>query len=311
MVLDCDPGLDDALALMLALGDPEISLRAVTTVSGNVDVDSTTRNALALREFLGFPHLVVARGASSPLKRPPVYVPHLHGEQGIGAVRLPEPTLPASDRTAPDLLVELIGSSPGEIHLVATGPLTNIALALDLDPGLPGRVASFTIMGGSFTRGNVTPAAEFNAFVDPEAARTVFAAGWQTTMVGLDLTAQARAGADVLRRMAALGPLGRDVLVPLATYLAAHDGVDRGGQILHDLCAVAYAARPDLFTTRAARVNVETAGEFTSGMTVVDFKSPGPNALVPVTLDVEGFWDYVVHSYGLLAGRLATSHRHS
>ncbi|MFJ6701064.1 nucleoside hydrolase [Streptomyces sp. NPDC091272] len=303
MFLDCDPGLDDALALLLAHGDPEIDLVAVTAVSGNVGLADTMRNALSLREFLGFPGVEVAAGAAAPLLRQPLHVPHLHGEGGLGALSLPAPRLPPSPRHASDLLIETLRANPGAVHLVATGPLTNIALALAKDPGIAELVASFTVMGGSFSRGNVTPAAEFNIFVDPEAAKIVFAAGWEVTMVGLDLTRQARATPTVLTRFTELGDLGKELVVPLATYLAKHDSVDGGGQILHDVCAVAYVSRPDLFSSRRAGVDVETAGTLTAGMTVVDFRSTRPNAVVPTTLDTDGFWDYVTGCYANVAAR--------
>ena len=180
-------------------------------------------------------------------------------------------------------------------------PLTNIALALERDPGIARLVASFTIMGGSSTRGNATPAAEFNIFADPEAAKIVFDADWIVTMVGLDLTLQAQANPTVIARMKELGRLADELIVPLATfyYNPADPGWD--GQAVHDVCAVAYVARPDLFEGRKARVDIETHGEFTAGMTVVDFSAAIPNAFVPTQLDVDGFWAYVESVYARVA----------
>ena len=320
ILLDCDPGLDDALALLLAHGDPNIELVGVTTVGGNVGLSRTTRNALALREYLHFEKVPVAAGAGQPLSGEVREASHVHGESGLGSAVLPEPVLAADERHAVDFIIETLRATPGAIHLVATGPLTNIALALQKEPAIARWVASFTIMGGSFTRGNATPAAEFNIYADPEAARVVFDADWQVLMIGLDLTLQAQANGPVVERLARLGVLAHELILPLATFWAranqsrsnqsranqssATDG-EWDGQAVHDVCAIAHVVRPDLFSSRPARVQVETTGEFTRGMTVVDFDSPSPNAIVPVTLDVAGFWAYVEHVYSIVAGQHA------
>ena len=297
LLLDCDPGLDDALALLLAHGDANIELVAVTTVGGNVGVDKTTKNALELREYLGFETVPVAAGAAEPLVGEVQSAEHVHGEAGLGDVVLPAATLPASDTDADDLIIGTLQAAPGEIHLVATGPLTNIALALRKEPRITAWAASFTIMGGSYTRGNATPAAEFNIYADPEAAAEVFAAPWSVVMVGLDLTLQAIVDDDIEKRMLALGTLGSALVQPLATFWTNPLDDEWDGQALHDVCAVAYVARPDLFTVRPARVEVEVSGEFTRGMTVVDFHSSEPNAIIPTRIDVAGFWDYVLAAW--------------
>src|SRR5690554_3249539 len=170
LLLDCDPGLDDALALALAHGDPDLDLVAVTTVGGNVSLENTTRNALQLREYLGFPQVPVAAGAGQPLVQQPRNAVDVHGAEGLGNVTLPAATLPASATHAVDLIIETLRADPGSIHLVATGPLTNIALAVQREPAIVEWAASFVIMGGSYTRGNTTPAAEFNIYADPDAA---------------------------------------------------------------------------------------------------------------------------------------------
>ena len=298
LILDCDPGLDDALALLLAHGDPDLELLAVTTVGGNVPVAKTTRNALELRDYLGFPDVPIAAGAGEPLQGDAVTAEHVHGEGGLGNVVLPAATGVVVADHAVDLLVRLLEDYPGEIHLVATGPLTNIALALRQEPRIVDWVASFTIMGGSYTRGNATPAAEFNIYADPAAAAIVFDAGWTVTMIGLDLTLQAVVDAGIVDRMHQLGRLGIELIAPLATFWTNPLEDEWDGQALHDVCAVAFVARPDLFTVRPARVDVELRGEFTTGETVVDFHSPHPNALIPVKLDVAGFWDYVHEAWG-------------
>lgn len=301
LLLDCDPGLDDALAILLAHGDPELELVAITTVGGNVALENTTRNALQLREYLGFTSVPVAAGASGPLVRETKNAAEVHGVGGLGDVILPDATLPLDSRDAVDVIIETLREAPGEIHLVATGPMTNIARALRKEPRVAEWAASFVIMGGSFTRGNTTPAAEFNIYADPEAAAEVFAADWQVVMVGLDLTLQALVDDDVKSRMSALGALGRELVVPLATFWNDPQDPDWGGQAVHDVCAVAYIRRPDLFRSVSARVEVETKGEWSAGMTVTDFRSSIPNALVPVELDVAGFWDYVLESYARVA----------
>jgi len=303
IVLDCDPGLDDALAILLAYGDPDIDLVGITTVGGNVGIANTTKNALELREYLGFEKVPVSAGAGSPLVRPTKNASHVHGEGGMGTVSLPAATLAASDHHAVDFIIDTVRAQPSAIHLVATGPLTNIALALEKDPGIARLVASFTIMGGSFTRGNATPAAEFNIYADPEAAKIVFDADWNVVMVGLDLTLQAQATPLVLDRFRGMGALADELIIPLATFWTDPNDADWHGQAVHDVVAVAHVARPDLFASRPARVEVETRGEFTEGMTVVDFNSPNPNATVPVTLDVNGFWAYVETAYGRVAAR--------
>ena len=301
ILLDCDPGLDDALALLLAHGDPNLVLVGVTTVGGNVGLQNTTRNALQLREYLKFPAVPVSAGAAEPLSREVRDAAHVHGAGGLGNVVLPESTLPVTGQHAADFIIETLRATPGAIHLVATGPLTNIAIALEREPAIARWAASFTIMGGSYTRGNATVAAEFNIWADPEAAKIVFAADWRVTMIGLDLTLQAQANSIVVNRLKTLGKLADELIVPLATFYFNPNMPDWDGQAVHDVCAVAYVARPDLFLTQPARVEVETMREFTSGMTVVDFDAPDPNALVATKLDVNGFWAYVESVYARVA----------
>ncbi|MBC7518865.1 MAG: nucleoside hydrolase [Microbacteriaceae bacterium] len=304
LILDCDPGLDDALALLLAHADEALELVAVTTVGGNVTLENTTRNALELREYLGFDHVPVAAGASVPLLRAAENAEHVHGKEGLGSVRLPAAVNTVESIHAVELIIQTLRDAPGTVHLVATGPLTNIALALKKEPKIIDWVASFVIMGGSFTRGNATPAAEFNIFADPEAAEIVFAAGWEVVMIGLDLTHQAIATEEIAERMRQLGPLGVDLIAPLATFWI---DPKTGGQAVHDVCAVAYLTRPELFESKRARVEIETSGTFTAGMTVTDFDSSTPNALVPVTLDAAGFWDYVLGEWHRAASARSVS----
>jgi inosine-uridine nucleoside N-ribohydrolase len=304
VLLDCDPGIDDALALAFACGDPRLRLAGVTTVSGNVGLGLVTGNALSVLELAGRPDIPVAAGSAVPLLRPVLDARRVHGESGLGGARLPAAAAGPDPRHAVDFLIETIGAAPGEITLVATGPLTNIALALRREPRLAGWVRDFVIMGGSAARGNVTPAAEFNIAADPEAAAIVFGAGWQVTMVGLDVTLQARATPDVQERMRGLGRLGADLLLP---GLLGYTGEElppgpAAGPPVHDVCALALVAEPGLLGCQPARVEVETAGRWTSGMTVTDFAAPAltRNALVALTVDVPAFWDVVLAAYARL-----------
>ena len=317
IIIDCDPGIDDALALLFAHGHPDLELCGITTVAGNVGLDLTTANALRVREYAGLGDVPVVAGCARPLLRSVIDARDVHGESGLGAVTLPPPSLRAADGHAVDYLARAIGAQPGEITLIAVGPLTNIALAVRHHPQIVTQVRDFVIMGGSAGRGNVTPAAEFNIAADPEAAAIVFEAGWTVTMVGLDVTLQARATSAVQERMRALGRLADDLLLPsLSGYQApgppvVGPAVDGQGQPLdgpavHDVCAVAQVAAPGLLTCVPAQVRVETAGQWTAGMTVTDFAAPAAdwNAQVAMAIDSEAFWDLVLDTYRRVAAGL-------
>jgi len=292
VILDCDPGIDDAFAIAFGCGHPGLELCGVTTVAGNVGLDRTTGNALAVLEFLGRADVPVAAGSPAPLLRPFTDAHDVHGETGLGAARLPAASRGPVPAHAVDFLIERIAGAPGEVTLVATGPLTNIALAVRRYPPLVTEVADFVIMGGSASRGNVTPAAEFNIWADPEAAAIVFAAGWRVTMAGLDVTHQALATAEVRDRLSVLGRLNDELLLPgLRGYQSL---ADAAGQPVHDVCALALVAAPGLFGCRPAQVEVETQGRWTAGMTVTDFGADVHNALVAMSVDAPGFWDVVL-----------------
>jgi purine nucleosidase len=307
IILDCDPGVDDALATVFAVGSPELDLVGVTTVAGNVTLDKTTGNALRLRQFLGGSWPVTA-GSPAPLLRP-LSVGDAHGADGLGGAQLPASAAGPLPGHAADFIAGAVRDSPGEITLVATGPLTNVALAVRLEPRLPSLVRDFVIMGGSSSRGNVTPAAEFNIAVDPEAASIVFAAGWTVTMVGLDVTLQATAAAAVRAKMGGLGRLAGELLEPCLLGYADEGLPGSDGPPVHDMCAVAYVAKSALLGCMPARVEIETAGRWTSGMTVTDFEAPPPtcNALVATTIDVPAFWDTVLDAYARAAEPLRSA----
>jgi purine nucleosidase len=303
IILDCDPGIDDALAIAFAHGHPGIDLLGITTVAGNVSLARTTANALAVCEYIGAAGTPVTPGCAGPLLRPALDARQVHGESGLGGAVLPEATARPAPGHAIDYITETVRAAPGQITLVATGPLTNIALAVKREPRLADWVREFVIMGGSAGRGNVTPAAEFNIWADPEAAAAVFRAGWTVVMLGLDVTLQTGANPRVLQRMRDLGPLGTELLLPaLEQYRSVREP---SGPPVHDVCAVAWVAQPGPFDLVPARVQVETAGQLTSGMTVTDFEAAGlgdaGNARVAMSIDVDRFWDMTLGTYQRVA----------
>jgi purine nucleosidase len=306
IILDCDPGIDDALAIAFAAGSPEIELAGLTTVAGNVELAKTTANALAVASFVGLGSVPVTAGCGTPLLRPALHAGHVHGESGLGGAVLPTPARSAEAGHAIDFIIESAAAAPGEITLVATGPLTNIGLALRREPALASWVKDFVIMGGSASRGNVTPAAEFNIWADPEAAAIVFGAQWPNgvRMIGLDVTLLARATAAVQDRMRTLGELGSTLLLPaLAQYRDSVAGADEPA--VHDVCAIVSIADPSVFTYTPALVQVETHGNLTAGMTVTDFtKSIIPNARVATGIAADRFWDVTLDAYHAVASRI-------
>jgi len=316
IILDCDPGIDDALAIAFAHGHPGIDLVGVTTVAGNVGLAKTTANALAVCEFIGAAGTPVTAGCAGPLLRPALDARQVHGASGLGGATLPPPAASPAAGHAVDYIIDTVGAAPGEFTLVATGPLTNIALAVRREPRLADWVRQFVIMGGSASRGNVTPAAEYNVWADPEAAAAVFRAGWTVTMLGLDVTLRTGATATVLKRMSELGRLGTELLRPaLEQYRSVSEpGSRRGlggssplgaGPPVHDVCAVAWVAQPELFGLVPARVQVELAGQLTAGMTVTDFDVPrevdSGNAQVAMRIDVDNFWEVTLGAYARVA----------
>jgi purine nucleosidase len=305
IVLDCDPGIDDALAIAFATGHPGIEIAGITTVAGNVSLAKTTVNALAVASFVGAPDIPVTAGCPAPLLRPALHAENVHGESGLGGAVLPAPAYGPRDGHAIDFIIAAIAAAPGEVTLVATGPLTNVALAVRREPRLPEWVRDFVIMGGSAGRGNVNHAAEFNIWADPEAAAIVFGAGWTVRMIGLDVTLRARATAAVQEQMRAFGPLGEQLLLPALAQYADSDA-KAGGPPVHDVCAVVSIAEPAAFSYTPALVQVETTGTLTSGMTVTDFSpSVVPNALVATDIDIDRFWDVVLGTYGSVADTMS------
>jgi len=287
------------MAILLAHGNPEVELLAITTVAGNQTLDKTTLNVRRVCTVAGITDVPIAAGCDRPLMRRLVTASEIHGESGLDGPSFGEPTVPLCDRHAVDLMIDLVMSSDRDITLVPTGPLTNIAMALRHEPRLGSQVLEMVLMGGAYTRGNQTPAAEFNIAVDPEAAAMVFEAGWPLTMVGLDLTHQALATQAVSDRIAALGTPVSQMVVDLLTFYRNTNKEESGFDAppVHDPCAVARVIRPDVVRCVDAFVAIETKGQWTSGMTVTDFRGTlrqPPNAQVATTLDCDGFWDLML-----------------
>lgn len=305
MILDVDPGHDDAVALMLACGHPDLDLLAVTTVAGNVTIEKTTRNALRVLSLVGCGDVPVGVGASGPLERPLHTAEDIHGKSGLdGPEEIPDSGFGPDERDAVALISETLKASPEPVTLIPVGPLTNIAGFLREHSDKKDRIERISLMGGSMGLGNTTPAAEFNIYVDPEAAREVFESELPITMSGLDVTHQAGAGPDERDRLRSTGKVGSVVAGFLdffaATYKARF-GFDTPP--LHDPVAVAAVLEPGLLKTRPMRVDVECESDLTHGETVCDFygvTGKTPNADVGVELDREGFFELL---YGAL-GRL-------
>jgi len=290
ILIDCDPGHDDAFAILLALASPELELRGVTTVAGNQTLDKTTRNALATLEVAGRTDVPVAAGAEAPLRRRLRTAAHVHGDTGLDGPRLPVPSIRPVDSHAADFLAELV--EPGVV-LVPTGPLTNIALLLDRHPDVRERLDAVVWMGGAIGEGNVTPAAEFNAFVDPEAAAAVFASGIPVTMIGLDVTQRALFTRAHAERLRPTGRVGRFVAELSDFFQVFHEqSYHFDGAPIHDAMAVAHVLDPTLVTTARANVAIETRSELCDGRTVVDLRGVTgrpENADVGVDVDAPRF----------------------
>ncbi|MDP8905145.1 MAG: nucleoside hydrolase [Chloroflexota bacterium] len=301
MILDCDPGHDDALAMVLALARPEVRLLGVTTVAGNATLENTTRNALAVLTLIGRSDVPVAAGSAAPLVRPLATAPHVHGKSGLEGAELPQPAADPLGEHAVEFMARSIADSREPVTLVATGPLSNIALFRAHHPALFERVAHICLMGGAVGEGNITASAEFNIWVDPEAAAQVFEAGRRLTMIGLDVTHQAIVTLDDAERMAQLGNRTGRVFADLLRYFARFH-VERygwSGAPVHDAVAVAHVLGLGLVETKPYRVDVETVSELTRGRTVVDVHGVAgrpANAQVGLAIDRQRFVDVLLEA---------------
>ncbi len=303
VILDCDPGHDDAIALLLALASPEIELLGVTTVHGNQTLEKTTANALRVLDLVNRDDVPVAAGADRPLRRALTVASHVHGESGLDGPALPPPKRAAIDEPAVAFMERVIAASDIPVTLVPTGPLTNVALLLERTGGA--NVERIALMGGAIAEGNMTPAAEFNIWADPEAAQAVFHAGIDTTMVGLDVTHLAVTTPAVQDRLRATGTVGAFV-ADLVDFFAVYHRETYGwdGAPIHDAVALTQVIRPELVTTVECNVEVELESELCRGRTVVDLWSRTerrPNAHVGVGLDTDAFFDLLVDRIGTLA----------
>ncbi|MFQ2264836.1 pyrimidine-specific ribonucleoside hydrolase RihA [Aeromonas hydrophila] len=300
VILDCDPGHDDAIALILALASPELKVLAVTTSAGNQTPDKTLNNALRILTLLGRDDIPVAAGAPKPLARELIIADNVHGESGLDGPTLPDPAFAPVAMTALELMAKCLRESPEPVILVPTGPLTNIALLLAAHPELKSKIARIVLMGGAAGAGNWTPAAEFNIYVDPQAADMVFKSGLPITMCGLDVTHEAQVMDEDIERVRAItNPVAQCVAGLLDFFMIYHRDPKWGfaGAPLHDPCTIAWLLAPALFHGVECRVDIETGGTHTSGMTVVDrygLTGKAANALVLLGLDRAGFIDLLV-----------------
>ena len=303
VIIDCDPGHDDAIALVLALASPELDVKAVTSSAGNQTPDKTLRNVLRMLTLLKRPDIPVAGGALKPLMRELIIADNVHGESGLDGPALPEPGFAAQSCTAVELMANILRDSVEPVTIVATGPQTNVALLLNSHPELHAKIERIVIMGGAMVLGNWQPAVEFNIYVDPEAAEIVFQSGLPVVMAGLDVTHKAQIHVEDIERFRRIGnPISTIVAELLDFFLEYHKDEKWGfvGAPLHDPCTIAWLLKPEMFTTVERWVGVETQGKYTQGMTVVDYYSltgNQPNTTLMVDIDREAFVD-------LLAERL-------
>ncbi len=301
VIVDCDPGHDDALAITLALARPELDVLGITTIGGNSTLANTTRNALRVLALLGRTDVPVAAGPDQPLVRPLETAPQVHGVSGLDGADLPEPASEPRPEGALEFLRATLAAAPAPVTLIPVGPLTNIGLLLRTYPASAEKIAGISLMGGAMGAGNWTPAAEFNIWVDPEAARIVFRSGLPITMHGLDVTHKALMGLPEADRLDAVGTRVGHVFADLLRFFTRFHvekyGTDQTP--IHDAVAVAHVALPGLVTTRRYHVDVETTGDLTRGRTVVDDRGqPGepPNVDVALDIDRAAFADLVIEA---------------
>lgn len=305
VILDCDPGHDDAIAIMLALASEELEVLGITTVYGNVGLQRTTHNALVVREVLG-KSVPIYAGSDRPLVRERISAESVHGVSGLEGPHLPTPTGQVEPKHAVHFIIEQVLRYPGEVTLVPVGPLTNLALAMRLEPRILPQIREIVLMGGSMDIGNWSPSAEFNILCDPHAARIVFTAGVPLVMMGLNLTHQTIAHPARVERFRALGTRVGAFVAELLEFFREHHlrRFKWDGAPIHDACAVAYLLRPELFRTALLNVEIETNEGLTFGRTVCDYwgvTGKPANCEVGLEVDVDGFYNLLVERIGRYA----------
>ena len=301
VVLDCDPGHDDAMAILMAAASPAITLEAITTVAGNQTLEKTTLNARRVCSVAGIDRVPIAAGSARPLRREPIVAGRIHGASGLDGVEWGEPSVGVDSRHAVDLILELAEAAGPPLTIVAVGPLTNIAAALIRAPSIAGRIERIAIMGGAIGLGNWTPSAEFNIRADPDAAAIVIGSAAPVTLVPLEVTHRALATEDVMARIAAIGTPVAEMSVALMRFFAETYSEVFGfdAPAVHDPCAVASVIDPLTVPTKHMNVAVETVSELTLGRTVCDvYATTGrtPNVDVGIDLDVDRFWRMLIES---------------
>ncbi len=305
IIIDTDPGQDDAVAILLALASPELEVLGITCVAGNVPLELTARNARIVCELAGRSDMRVFAGCDRPIARKLVTAEHVHGKTGLDGITLPDPTMPVQDQNAVDFIIETLRSEPeASVTLVPIGPLTNIATALERAPDIAPRIARIVMMGGAyFEVGNITPAAEFNIYVDPEAAKHVFGAGIPLVVMPLDVTHKALTTRERVEAFRALPGRVGPAVASWTEFFERFDKEKYGalGAPLHDPLTIAWLLQPDLFSGRHINVEIETGSELTLGMTVADWwrvTDRAPNATFIGDVDADGF-------FAMLTERLA------
>ncbi len=307
IIIDTDPGQDDAVAILLALASPEVDVVGLTAVAGNVPLELTTKNTRIVCELAGRADIGVYAGCDRPLRHALVTAEHVHGKTGLDGPVMPDPVMPVQDLHGVDFIIETLRAEPaGTVTLCPLGPLTNIATAFEKAPDVVGRVQEIVLMGGAYFQvGNITPAAEFNIYVDPEAADIVFKSGCPITVMPLDVTHKALTTAPRVQAFRDLGNKAGTMVAEWTNFFERFDKDKYGtpGAPLHDPCVIAYLIKPDLFSGRNVNVEIETVSELTRGMTVADWwgvTDRAPNAMFMGDLDASGFFDLLVERIGRL-----------
>lgn len=299
IIIDCDPGVDDAIALMLALRSPELAVMGITVVAGNVPLALTQRNARQICELMGRPDMPVYAGCPRPLVRSLITAEDVHGRTGLDGATLPQPTMPLQQAHAVSYLIDTLRATPDPLTIATLGPLTNIAAAIIQAPDICQHIDTLVMMGGGIAHGNITPVAEFNIYVDPHAAHVVFDAGIPITFISLDVTHQVLTTPERLSALVAIGSPMSQVAVDILSHYGKADQEKLGtiGAPLHDPCVIAYLLNPTLFTTYSGRVQVEINSPLTLGQTVVSRIQEAENAsLVQIadTVEAADIYDFLI-----------------